>query len=412
VYGWSLSTSGVGVSGIATAVGGPDDQPIGVYGESAGSHGIGVKGVATADSNESVGVLGLSPFIGVQGSSTGSFGVGVWARASGEGGQAVNAHASAGEAVRASVSGESASAIETDASGSSGTGLEAYASSTSGTTTGIRGKVRSPSGTAVVLLSESTSGTILSGRSGNDPGTEVFRVEGSGQLVVNADGDLTVNAASFFKETTEPNSLAAVEMASGASNGIVLYARKDNAANPNPVVKLVQAFGASGHFLECVRKKVDGTDESVCHIANDGTFVGPSDFAEALPALGDRGRYGPGDILSVAVDGAGVEKASEPYSARVAGIYSTRPGVLGADKGGETRIDESDVPVAIVGIVPTKVRAENGPIAVGDLLVSSSTPGHAMRGTDRSRMQGAVVGKALEPFSGRTGLIRVLVSLL
>jgi len=32
----------------------------------------------------------------------------------------------------------------------------------------------------------------------------------------------------------------------------------------------------------------------------------------------------------------------------------------------------------------------------GDLLVASSTPGHAMRGTDRTRMLGAVVGKALE----------------
>ena len=47
----------------------------------------------------------------------------------------------------------------------------------------------------------------------------------------------------------------------------------------------------------------------------------------------------------------------------------------------------------------------------GDLLVTSSTPGHAMKGTDRSRMLGAVVGKALEPLAAGKGVIQVLVTL-
>jgi hypothetical protein len=70
-----------------------------------------------------------------------------------------------------------------------------------------------------------------------------------------------------------------------------------------------------------------------------------------------------------------------------------------------------EVPLAVVGIVPCKVTAENGPIQAGDLLVTSSTAGYAMRGTDRGKMLGAVVGKALEPLSGGTGLIQVLVTL-
>jgi hypothetical protein len=79
-------------------------------------------------------------------------------------------------------------------------------------------------------------------------------------------------------------------------------------------------------------------------------------------------------------------------------------------------IDDSDalsaeVPLAIVGIVPCKVTEENGPIAPGDLLVSSSTPGHAMKGTNRVRMLGAVIGKALEPLSEGKGIIQVLVTL-
>ena len=100
------------------------------------------------------------------------------------------------------------------------------------------------------------------------------------------------------------------------------------------------------------------------------------------------------------------------YSTRVAGIYSTKPGVLATTHS----IDESDalaeeIPLAIVGIVPCKVTAENGAIAPGDLLVTSSTPGYAMRGINRRRMLGAVVGKALEPLHEGKGLVQVLVTL-
>lgn len=47
----------------------------------------------------------------------------------------------------------------------------------------------------------------------------------------------------------------------------------------------------------------------------------------------------------------------------------------------------------------------------GDLMVSSSTPGHAMKGTDRQQMLGAVVGKALEPLREGKGVVHVLVTL-
>ncbi|HXN24923.1 MAG TPA: hypothetical protein VOA41_19495 [Candidatus Dormibacteraeota bacterium] len=67
--------------------------------------------------------------------------------------------------------------------------------------------------------------------------------------------------------------------------------------------------------------------------------------------------------------------------------------------------------MAIVGIVPCNVSAENGAIKAGDLLVTSWTPGHAMKGTDRSHMLGVVVGKALEPLPSGKGVIQVLVAL-
>ena len=105
-----------------------------------------------------------------------------------------------------------------------------------------------------------------------------------------------------------------------------------------------------------------------------------------------------------------VERSSEAYSTRVIGVYATKPGVL------LTEQDVDDplvgmVPVGVIGVIPTKVSAENGPIERGDLLVSSTTQGHAMRGTERERMLGAVIGKALAEFSGSgTGLIPVVVN--
>ena len=63
-------------------------------------------------------------------------------------------------------------------------------------------------------------------------------------------------------------------------------------------------------------------------------------------------------------------------------------------------------------IVPCRVTAENGAIGVGDLLVSSSQPGRAMKEYQaRGRMFGAVVGKALDPLATGTSIMQVLVTL-
>ena len=67
--------------------------------------------------------------------------------------------------------------------------------------------------------------------------------------------------------------------------------------------------------------------------------------------------------------------------------------------------------MAMIGIVPTKVSAENGPIKRGDLLVTSSIPGYAMKGTDRSRMLGAVIGKSLGNLDAGTGVVEALITL-
>ena len=144
-----------------------------------------------------------------------------------------------------------------------------------------------------------------------------------------------------------------------------------------------------------------------------GTQTGGADFAESVAVEGTRSEYEPGDVLEIdpAAD-RHLALSHHPYSTLVAGIYSTKPGVLATPHAiDDPEIKNSEVPLAVVGIVPCKVTAENGPIARGDLLVTSSRVGHAMKGTDRSRMLGAVVGKALEPLPKGEGVIQVLVTL-
>lgn len=167
----------------------------------------------------------------------------------------------------------------------------------------------------------------------------------------------------------------------------------------NGSVKLTSGSGASMTFQ----------DGSVQSVAWTGSLCG-GDYAEAVNASGDHKKYEPGDVLVLSDDnGSDVSKSTQPYSTLVTGIYSTKPGVIGRRQEGVK--SDSEIPMAMVGIVPTKVSAENGSIKRGDLLVSSSTEGYAMKGTDRGRMLGAVVGKALGSLDSRLGVIEVIVSL-
>jgi hypothetical protein len=150
----------------------------------------------------------------------------------------------------------------------------------------------------------------------------------------------------------------------------------------------------------------------------------------------------PGDVVVISKTEPGkVALSTEANATNVAGIVSTNPGVvLGNGFLGEQDVakflgkDVKDLSVqefqsnvakveaaretvklALAGQVPCKASAENGPINLGDLLTTSNTGGHAMKATPVSiggidvYRPGTIIGKALEPLSSGTGVIKVLV---
>lgn len=160
------------------------------------------------------------------------------------------------------------------------------------------------------------------------------------------------------------------------------------------------------------KARIDGTGKG---FFNGGTQTGGADYAESMRRAGPA-KLQPGDVLAIdPLHGNAVRKSTAPNSTLVVGVYSTKPSVLAV---GSHKIDDSlkgEVPVALMGIVPTKVTTENGAIQPGDLLTTSSTPGYAMKassvlvGGARIYPTGAILGKALAPLKNGKGKINVLL---
>lgn len=259
-------------------------------------------------------------------------------------------------------------------------------------------------GLARAISADGTAGAFISSNT-----------TGSPTLSTNASGDgLALNAfstglgsAGGFQISNPANARPAVS-ASTNGTGPAVYG---NSGGTGAGIRANSAGG--GNIAEFAMNsatvaRIDATGKG---FFNGGTQTGGADLAEAFEVEDGSDAYRPGDVLAISArHDRRVELSAEPYSTRVIGVYATKPGILLSDRDVGESLDGT-VPVGVVGVIPTKVSAENGAIRRGDLLVAASTPGHAMLGTDRSRMLGAVLGKALQGFDGPgTGTILVMVN--
>ena len=99
------------------------------------------------------------------------------------------------------------------------------------------------------------------------------------------------------------------------------------------------------------------------------------------------------------------------YDTRVAGVVSGANGIQPGLSLSQEGLMEGGQNVALSGRVYVRADATYGAIKAGDLLTTSDTPGHAMRVSDSTRAQGAILGKAMSPLKEGTGFVLVLVTL-
>ncbi len=156
-----------------------------------------------------------------------------------------------------------------------------------------------------------------------------------------------------------------------------------------------------------------------------GSATCDADIAEVFSKAADE-QLEFGDVVVLSKeDGTNLHKSEKPYDTRVAGIYSTDPGMLIRGKDGvalsvgpqdESEFLDTEMPLALAGKAPVKVINENGAIEKGDLLTTSSTPGHAMKCSidtpeQKLKCMGAIIGKAMEPCHEKTCSILALITL-
>jgi hypothetical protein len=198
------------------------------------------------------------------------------------------------------------------------------------------------------------------------------------------------------------------------SNGRAARFANFNTANTNAVLTAETysigdiALFKSGNPTTANVARIDATGKG---FFNGGTQSSGADLAEAFDVIKEVSEYEPGDILSIAITkDRTVEKSNGAYSSLVLGVYATKPGILLTEENIDSDLT-GKVPMGVVGVIPTKVCHEGGAIRRGDLLVTSSIPGVAMK-ADPARVQpGQIIGKALQNFDDdQIGKINVFVN--
>jgi hypothetical protein len=138
-------------------------------------------------------------------------------------------------------------------------------------------------------------------------------------------------------------------------------------------------------------------------------ITGGADLVEPFEAAAAE-TIEPGMLVSIDPEQPGqLRLAKQSYDRTVAGVVSGANGLRAGLKIGQD--GGRALPVALTGRVYALADAGNGPIAPGDLLTTSATPGHAMKVTNYQRAQGAIIGKAMTELTEGQGFVLVLVAL-
>jgi len=295
----------------------------------------------------------------------------------------------------------------------SGMGVDARSNSSIG--------VQAISQTNTALFAISTSGMAVDARSNSSIGVHAESQANTGLFATSASG-FAVDARSNSSIGVQAISQTNTALFATSTSGLGIDARSGQS-----IAVRATATTDTGVFATSNSGRgVDGRSTTGIGIFGEGgqyagyfhgdlmvtgdVLLSGADCAEHFDVVPEERIPDAGTVVVIDQEGQ-LKESREAYDRRVAGIVSGAGEYRHAIVLDKRASDQARVPVALVGKVYCKVDAREEAICVGDLLTSSSTPGHAMKASAPNRAFGAILGKALKPISGRLGLIPVLVTL-
>ncbi|REC80412.1 collagen-like protein [Chryseobacterium elymi] len=255
----------------------------------------------------------------------------------------------------------------------------------------------SGNGPALLALTEGNGNGITANAGGNGDGVEAT-VDGTGSAIYGWVPNFGTGKAGRFANFNNANAQPVVHVTTTGTGSTLLV----NHQGPSGNISVYQSASAN---MARINKAGRG-------FFNGGTQSSGADVAEVFDVEGNISEYETGDILVISTNtDRTVERSSKSYSTLVAGVYATKPGVLLTEEHIDSDIS-GKVPMGVIGVIPTKVCLEGGKIKRGDLLVTSSKPGTAMKANPKKVKIGQVIGKALQDYDQTsTGKIKVLVNI-
>ncbi len=240
-----------------------------------------------------------------------------------------------------------------------------------------------------------------------NPTNDLFLIEGPGNapaygLVIKGGAGPT---AAIRAKYTNPSNTTASE--------VDFYTNPVGGTNNLQARMVIDGFGNVGigtSAAPAAKLDVNGNINSSGSITVAGNINAKyQDVAEWVATDGD---LLPGTVVVVSNSGRNrVAASSHPYDTSVAGVVSAQPGITLGEAGPQKAT------IATTGRVLVAVDATTSSIHQGDLLVTSSMTGMAMKsepitmGGRSLHQPGTIIGKALEPLESGYGMILVLLTL-
>ena len=268
-----------------------------------------------------------------------------------------------------------------------------FSNNVDGNASAVRGETNSTNGS---YLGPAGIHGVASGLGGTAGLFSYTNAAGAGEALYAWSASSYGPAASFQSVSVGTNYYPVVEIAQ-SGNGTALQV--DNYGGGGDLA----GFAVNSAYVA----RIDHTGKGYF---DGGTQNSGADVAEAFAVEGASSDYSPGDVLLISTTAdRTVIRSNEAYSSLVAGVYATNPGLLLTEATADSALS-GRVPMGVVGVIPTKVCNEGGVIHRGDILVTSSRPGYAMKADLDKLKTGQAIGKALQEYTGEEGVIKVLVN--